>query len=65
MPIAQGPGGENPQQPYLSLRDHPRFEEIKRLIEAFPPDKMDRLKTYINRWLSDDDGSEFGSRYTH
>ncbi|MEW6350219.1 MAG: hypothetical protein AB1646_14225 [Thermodesulfobacteriota bacterium] len=65
MRIAQGPGGEGPYQPYLSLRDHPRYEEIKRLIEALPPDKMERLRTYINQWLPGECGSEFGSRYTH
>ncbi len=65
MRIAQGPGGQRPHQPYLSLREHPRYEEIKRLIEAFPPDKMDRLKTYINQWIPEDDIPEPGSRYTH
>ncbi len=35
-----------------SLKDDPRYEEIKKMIEEFPPDKMDLLKTYIQRWLS-------------
>lgn len=35
-----------------SIRDDPRYEEIKKMIEEFPPDKMDLLKTYIQRWLT-------------
>jgi len=42
------------RQPYGSFRDDPRYEEIKRIIENWPPEKMDKLKNYIQRWLRTD-----------
>ncbi len=38
-------------KPYLSLRDDPRYPEIKKIIEEFPPEKMEKLKRYIRQWL--------------
>lgn len=37
--------------PYRPLREDPRYDEIKKLIESFPPENMDKLKLYISRWL--------------
>jgi hypothetical protein len=39
------------RRPYRSLREDPRYNEIKRMIDDFPPDKMEKLKNYIKRWL--------------
>jgi hypothetical protein len=32
------------------LRDDPRYDELKRILENFPPEKMEELKTSIRRW---------------
>jgi|GEM_PF-935731 len=37
--------------PKRTVRDDPQYKEIKKMIEDFPPEKMDLLKTYIQRWL--------------
>lgn len=47
---ASGPAKAR-RQPYPSLRDDPRYDEIKRIIENWPPEKMDKLRAYIQRWL--------------
>lgn len=39
------------QRPYRSLREDPRYAEIKRIIDEFPAEKMDQLRSFINRWL--------------
>jgi hypothetical protein len=44
-------GAQNPRRPYRRLREDPRYDEIKRIIENFPADKMEQLKDYIQRWL--------------
>lgn len=44
-------GAKDRRRPYRSLREDPRYNEIKRMIDDFPPDKMDKLKNYIKRWL--------------
>jgi hypothetical protein len=64
MPIAQSPGFEGHRQPYMSLREHPRYEEIKRIIEAFPPENIDCLKIYISKWLADCNGTQFTRHLT-
>jgi hypothetical protein len=38
-------------QGYRKLREDPRYDEIKRIIESLPPEKMKALKSYIERWL--------------
>jgi len=38
---------------YRRLRLDPRYEEIKRIIDEFPPEKLDLLKRYIDSWLRD------------
>jgi hypothetical protein len=40
-------------RPYRDLREDPRYDELKRIIENFPRDKMHRLKSYIQRWAND------------
>ena len=32
------------------LRDDPRYDEFKKILEDFPPEKMEELKTFIKRW---------------
>jgi hypothetical protein len=42
---------EGQRQPYRPIRDDPKYDEIKKIIEKFPPEQMDRLKRYIQRWI--------------
>lgn len=37
-------------QPYRRLREDPRYVEIKRMIDRFPVENMEKLKMYIQRW---------------
>lgn len=39
------------QQPYKPIRDDPRYAEIVNIIDKFPPEQMERLKRYIERWI--------------
>lgn len=39
------------RQPYRPLREDPRYDEIKRIIDDLPTEKMKKLKMYIERWL--------------
>jgi hypothetical protein len=39
------------QQPYRPLREDPRYDEIKRIIDDMPAEEMKKLKIYIERWL--------------
>lgn len=39
-----------PLRPYRSLREDPKFDQIRRLIENLPPDKIRLLEKYIQRW---------------
>jgi hypothetical protein len=43
-------GQSNGRGPYRSLREDPRYAEIKRIIDNLPSDKMELLKRYIQRW---------------
>lgn len=43
--------GAGHQQPYRRFREDPAYDEIKKMIENFPSDKMEQLKLYIERWL--------------
>jgi hypothetical protein len=38
------------RQPYRPIRDDPKYDEIKDIIDKFPPEQMERLKRYIQRW---------------
>lgn len=42
---------KKPQRPYRPLRDDPRYSEIKKMIEEFPSEHMEKLKRYIQQWL--------------
>jgi hypothetical protein len=42
---------EKPHRPYRPLRDDPRYDEIKKMIENLPSENMEKLKRYIQRWL--------------
>lgn len=42
---------EGQQQPYRPIRDDPKYDEIKEIIDKFPPEQMERLKRYIQRWI--------------
>jgi len=39
------------RRPYRPLREDPRYDEIKRMIEDLPAEKMEELRIYIQRWL--------------
>jgi hypothetical protein len=39
------------RHPYRPLREDPRYDEIKRIIDDLPAEKMKKLKMYIERWL--------------
>jgi hypothetical protein len=32
------------------LMDDPRYDELKKILENFPSEKMEELKTLIRRW---------------
>ncbi len=42
---------KKPHRPYRPLRDDPRYDEIKKMIEELPSENMEKLKRYIQRWL--------------
>ena len=42
-------GAESRGRPYRKLRDEPKYEELKKIINDLPPDKMEKLKSYIQR----------------
>jgi hypothetical protein len=44
-------GSQGSREPYRPLREDPRYDEIKKLIENFPPENMEKLRLYIRRWL--------------
>jgi hypothetical protein len=33
-----------------SLRDDPQYDELKKILEEFPPEKMEKLKMIIKSW---------------
>ncbi|MDQ7784083.1 MAG: hypothetical protein RDU20_14460 [Desulfomonilaceae bacterium] len=37
-------------KPYRRLREDPRYHELKKLVDEFPPEKMERLRMYIQQW---------------
>ena len=45
-------GSRAGRTPYRPLRKDPRYREIKRMIEDFPPEHMEDLRRYIEEWLS-------------
>jgi hypothetical protein len=38
------------RQPSGPIRDDPKYDEIKNIIDKFSPEQMKRLKRYIQRW---------------
>jgi len=44
-------GCQTSRGPYRPLREDPRYDEIKKMIENFPPENMEKLKLYIRMWL--------------
>ncbi|MFC1836514.1 hypothetical protein ACFL2Q_17620 [Thermodesulfobacteriota bacterium] len=53
MPSANATGAETAGRPYRSLREDPRYHELKRIIDNLSTEKMDKLKTYIKKWSRD------------
>jgi hypothetical protein len=39
-------------RPSGDLHDDPRYMEIKKIIEDFPPEKLKLLKRYIDSWVA-------------
>ncbi|MCX5873487.1 MAG: hypothetical protein NTY51_09695 [Deltaproteobacteria bacterium] len=48
MRMLNASGQETRPKPYQPLRDDPKFDQIRRLINDFPPEKLLDLKKYIN-----------------
>jgi hypothetical protein len=44
-------GSKTRRQPYRPLQEDRRYDEIKKIIDDFPAEKLEKLKTYIERWL--------------
>ena len=38
-------------RPYKTLREDPRYDELKKIIDELPPEKIEKLKSYIRSWL--------------
>ncbi|MEI7450554.1 MAG: hypothetical protein WCJ75_13120 [Desulfomonile sp.] len=51
MESLQAPESKNLIERRQGVPDDPRYDEIKRIIENFPREKMENLKSYIQRWL--------------
>jgi hypothetical protein len=47
MRMLNASGQETRPKPYQPLRDDPKFDQIRRLINDFPPEKLRDLKKYI------------------
>lgn len=65
MPIVESTRRQAPSKPYSQLREDPKFDQIKRLIENLPPEKIGSLEKYIQRLSSDSLSAKtelFGSR---
>lgn len=51
MTVLDASGPKNLQRPYRNLRDDPRYDEIKKIIEGVPPEKIEMLKRYLQNLL--------------
>lgn len=51
MTVLDASGRKNSQRPYRKLCDDPRYDEIKRIIEGVPPEKIEILKRYLQDLL--------------
>ncbi len=51
MRSSDASGAKTTRQPYRPLREDQRYDEIKRIIDDCPAEKMEKLKTDIERWL--------------
>ncbi|MCX5861792.1 MAG: hypothetical protein WCG29_05245 [Desulfomonile sp.] len=51
MPNTEVSSTEDVNAPHRLVREDPRYDEIKKIIEEFPPEKMGLLKSYIQKWL--------------
>ncbi|GEM_PF-1528981 len=40
-------------RPYPSPQNDPKYDEVKKVINDCPPEKMDKLRTYIMRLSRD------------
>jgi hypothetical protein len=54
MQLLDNTGSTAKPQPYRPLREHPRYRELKRIIEEMPAEEMQKLKRYIDKWLTND-----------
>ncbi len=53
MKATENSCAEAESQPYKPLREHPQYGELKRIIEQLPPEKLQKLKKYIEGWLAE------------
>ncbi|MDD3472732.1 MAG: hypothetical protein PHS86_08115 [Syntrophaceae bacterium] len=58
MPSLEADRFQSSSTPYKTLKDDPKYDQIKRLIENLPPDKMSLLDNYIKRLSSDSSSSK-------
>jgi hypothetical protein len=40
-------------RPYQPLREHPRYPELKDIVDNMTPSSMAKLKKYVEKWLED------------
>jgi hypothetical protein len=53
MQATDGSAVKGGLRPYRRLCEDPRYDEIKRIIDEIPKEKMEELKMYIQRWSRD------------
>lgn len=51
MPNIEALETQDVDAPHRGIREDPRYEELKKIIDEFPPEKIDLLKSYIQKWL--------------
>ena len=49
----EAPGTKIRTRPYRTLREDPRYDELRKIIDELPPDKIEKLKTYVRKWSRD------------
>lgn len=53
MPTLEAIGNNYGVRPYRHLKEDPKFDQIRSLIEKLPPDKLRVLEKYIQRWSNE------------
>ena len=48
------PGTKIRTRPYKTLREDPRYDELRKIIDELSPEKIEKLKSYIRNWSHKD-----------